>query len=179
MTDVYEGCQPDFAIETLASQLYDECLHRERIEIDRLQAMLALFESESCLTRRLAEHFGDSTFSNSTFDATLQSEQCRCGHCSVCYGHPVKLPDAPPSPALSDNDITRYATPFIQRHTEQFDQPPNAQRLAHFLCGLTMPIFTPLKARSLNGFAVFEQRSYPEVRQWAEGYSVLAGNPSG
>ncbi|TVP43377.1 MAG: recombinase RecQ, partial [Halomonas sp.] len=96
------------------------------------------------------------------------SEQGRCGHCSVCYGHPVKLPDAPPPPELTAADFQRYATPLIERHIEQFGQPPNAQRLAHFLCGLTMPIFTPLKARGLNGFAVFEQRAYPEVREWAE-----------
>ena len=168
MTDVYEVSQPNFAIESLAGQLYNECLNRERIEIERLQSMLALFESESCLTRRLAEHFGDSTFSNSSFDAPPPSEPGRCGHCSVCYGRQVQLPDAPPQPALSGNDFTRYATPLIERHIEQLRQPPSARRLAHFLCGLTMPIFTPLKARSLNGFSVFEQRAYSEVRQWAE-----------
>ena len=163
MTDVYEVRQSDFVIEVLASQLYDDCLNRERIEIERLQAMLSLFESESCLTRRLAMHFGDSTF-----DTPSKAEQGRCGHCSVCYGNSVRLPEAPPPPSLSDADFQRYATPLIERHTEQFGQPPNAQRLAHFLCGLTMPVFTPLKARSLNGFAVFEQRAYPEVREWAQ-----------
>ncbi|MDX5978561.1 RecQ family ATP-dependent DNA helicase [Vreelandella alkaliphila] len=163
MTDVYEICQPEFSVEAMASQLFNECLDRERIEIERLHSMLALFESQSCLTRRLAEHFGDTTF-----DGPLGTEQGRCGHCSVCYGNPVRLPDATPLPALSENDFIRYASPLIERHTEQFGQPPNVQRLAHFLCGLTMPIFTPLKARGLNGFAVFEQRAYPEVRQWAE-----------
>ena len=151
---------------------------RERIEIDRLQSMLALFESETCLTRRLAEHFGDSSFGNSTFgnrtfDVTPDTEPGRCGHCSVCYGHSVRLPEAPPEPPLTATDFQRYATPLMERHIEQLDQPPNAQRLAHFLCGLTMPVFTPLKARSLHGFAVFEQRAYPEVRQWAE--AMLGG----
>ncbi|WP_075880943.1 RecQ family ATP-dependent DNA helicase [Vreelandella massiliensis] len=169
MTDVFEVCQPHFSIETLAGQLYDECLARERAEIERLHAMLALFETESCLTRRLAEHFGDSTF-----DTPGNTEQGRCGHCSVCYGHPVRLPEAPPHPPLSATDFQRHALPFIERHHAQFGQPPNAQRLAHFLCGLTMPIFTPLKARGLNGFALFEQRAYPEVRDWAEGFLVNA-----
>lgn len=163
MTDVYEVLQPTFSVEALASQLFNECRHRERLEIERLQSMLALFESRSCLTRRLAEHFGDSTF-----DAPPDTEQGRCGHCSVCYGHPVKLPEATPPPELTAADFQRYATPLIERHTTQFGRPPSAQRLAHFLCGLTMPIFTPLKARGLNGFAVFEQRPYPEVRQWTE-----------
>lgn len=171
MTDVYEICQPEFSVAAMASQLFDECLHRERIEIERLHSMLALFESQSCLTRRLAEHFGDTTFAGS-----LGTEQGRCGHCSVCYGNPVRLPDATPLPALSEKDFIRYATPLIERHTEQFGQPPNAQRLAHFLCGLTMPIFTPLKARGLNGFAVFEQRAYPEVRQWAERCLASSGS---
>ncbi|MCD6003928.1 ATP-dependent DNA helicase RecQ [Vreelandella alkaliphila] len=171
MTDVYEICQPEFSVEAVASQLFSECLHREQIEIERLHSMLALFESESCLTRRLAEHFGDTTF-----DGPLGTEQGRCGHCSVCYGNPVRLPDATPLPALSENDFIRYASPLIERHTEQFGQPPNVQRLAHFLCGLTMPIFTPLKARGLNGFAVFEQRAYPEVRQWAERCLASSGS---
>ena len=161
MTDVYEICQPDFSIETLANQLHDDCLRRERAEIERLQAMLALFESDTCLTRRLAEHFGDTTF-----DAPPETDRGRCGQCSVCYGKPVRLPEASPLTALSKSDFQRYAAPLIERHLQQFGQPPNAQRLAHFLCGLTMPIFTPLKARSLNGYAVFEQRSYPEVKAW-------------
>lgn len=171
MTDVYEICQPEFSVAAMASQLFNECLQRERIEIDRLHSMLALFESQSCLTRRLAEHFGDTTF-----DGPLDTEQGRCGHCSVCYGNPVRLPDAMPLPVLSEKEFIRYATPLIERHTAQFGQPPNAQRLAHFLCGLTMPIFTPLKARGLNGFAVFEQRAYPEVRQWAEHCLASAGS---
>ncbi|MGP9632261.1 RecQ family ATP-dependent DNA helicase [Halomonas sp. AOP43-A1-21] len=160
MTDVYDVRQPELNLEMLASQLYDECLTRERGEIERLQAMLALFESDTCLTRRLAEHFGDTTLS--------ANEDSRCGHCSVCYGHSVQLPAAPPLPALEVTDFTRYAAPFIERHTTQVGQPPNSQRLAHFLCGLSMPVFTPLKARSLGGFGVFEQRAYPKVRQWAE-----------
>ena len=105
-----------------------------------------------------------------TFDSPSDTEQGRCGHCSVCYGQPVALPDAPPQPAPSDAEFQRYAASFIQRHTEQFGQPPNAHRLAHFLCGLTMPVFTPLKARRLESFAVFEQRAYPQVREWAARY---------
>jgi ATP-dependent DNA helicase RecQ len=82
----------------------------------------------------------------------------------------VRLPEAPPEPALTSEDFQRYATPLIERHTEQFGEPLSAQRLAHFLCGLTMPVFTPLKARSLDGFAIFEQRAYPDVRAWVESH---------
>lgn len=169
MTDVYDVRQPAFSLERLASQLYDECLVREQSEIERLQAMLALFESDTCLTRRLTEHFGDTTLS--------ASDDSRCGHCSVCYGHRVQLPAAPSLPALTDADFSRYAVPFMERHTAQTGQPPNSQRLAHFLCGLSMPVFTPFKARSLDGFGVFEQRAYPEIRQWAERCLTLGAYP--
>ena len=30
-----------------------------------------------------------------------------------------------------------------------------------------MPVFTPLKARQLPGFGVYEQRPYPEIKAWA------------
>ncbi|OHY98754.1 RecQ family ATP-dependent DNA helicase [Salinicola sp. MIT1003] len=159
MTDVYEVCQPAFDIDALTDQLLAESQSREQIEIERLQATLALFESDTCLTRRLAAYFGDDHFS--------QTATQGCGHCSVCHGHVARLPSAAALPELTDADFERYARPLIERHREQIGTVPGAQRIAHFLCGLAMPVFTPLKARQLPGFGVFEQRPYPEIKAWA------------
>ncbi|BBI59521.1 hypothetical protein HSBAA_08270 [Vreelandella sulfidaeris] len=60
---------------------------------------------------------------------------------------PRAIAGSAPEPPLTAAEFQRYATPLMERHIKQFDQPPNAQRLAHFLCGLTMPVFTPLKTR--------------------------------
>ncbi|WP_110603158.1 RecQ family ATP-dependent DNA helicase [Salinicola lusitanus] len=188
MTDVYEVRQPEFDIDALADRLLAESQSREQAEIDRLQAMLELFESKTCLTRRLAAYFGDTRFEQPQAtqgcgqqDQTAQrrsqaAQGCGqpdqaaqgCGHCSVCHGHVARLPEAPALPALTDADFTRQAGPFIERHREQLGTSPGAQRIAHFLCGLSMPVFTPLKARQLNGFGVHEQRPYPDVRAWIE-----------
>jgi ATP-dependent DNA helicase RecQ len=37
------------------------------------------------------------------------------------------------------------------------------------LCGITAPVFTRLKARSLPGFAALDGYPYAEVRDWVAG----------
>ncbi|WP_110667881.1 RecQ family ATP-dependent DNA helicase [Salinicola halophilus] len=158
MTDVFEVRTPDFDIETLTETLAAEGETFERREIERLEAMLALFESPTCLSRRLANYFGDDR---------LAGKDDGCGHCSVCYGRVAQLPPPTPLPAPTEASLAATLAPFVARHREQLGSPPSAKRMAHFLCGLPMPVFTPLKARSLGGFASFEQYAYPQVRQWA------------
>jgi len=167
MTDVFEVCQPEFDVDALSTQLFAEAENREGAEIERLHAMVDLFESETCLTRRLAAYFGDDHFARKVLNG--------CGHCSVCHGHVARLPGAPALPPLTDTDFKRHARPLIERHRKQLGTAPGAQRIAHFLCGLSMPVFTPLKVRQLDGFGVYEQRPYPEVRAWVEEQAALAG----
>ncbi|WP_110686819.1 RecQ family ATP-dependent DNA helicase [Salinicola aestuarinus] len=166
MTDVFEVREPDADIETLTDTLTAEGDTFERREIERLAAMLQLFESETCLSRRLAEYFGDDRLSTS-------SAPQGCGHCSVCYGRIARLPPPPPQPAPSDSALAAMLNPFIARHREQQGIAPSDKRMAHFLCGLPMPVFTPLKARSLDGFASLEQYAYPQVRQWTAAFAEL------
>ena len=40
--------------------------------------------------------------------------------------------------------------------------------VARFLCGLTTPIFTRLKARQLTGFAALEKYRFAEVLKWVQ-----------
>ncbi len=140
----------------MACELHEGFCGREQADIERLSQMLSLFETDTCLSRRLALHFGDTRVPE------------RCGHCSVCDGHVARLP-APPAPtALEDIDFGELAEPFIGRHQTHFQRPPTPERVAHFLCGLAMPVFTPLKVRGLNTFGALEGYSYPQVRAWVE-----------
>ena len=41
---------------------------------------------------------------------------------------------------------------------------PSAECLTRFLCGISVPVFTKLKARQLPGFASLEAYPYAEVR---------------
>lgn len=116
--------------------------------------MLELFASEQCLGYRLAQYFGD------------QQAPQQCGHCSVCQGRVACLPTPPALPALVDKNFAELCGNFIHRHQQHTGQVPGAERLARFLCGLSVPLFTKLKARSISGFATLEDYPYSAVREW-------------
>ncbi|SPJ32763.1 RecQ family ATP-dependent DNA helicase [Kushneria phyllosphaerae] len=156
MTDVFEVCQPDIDPPAMARELHEGFCHREQADIERLSSMLSLFETDTCLSRRLALHFGDPRAPE------------RCGHCSVCDGHVARLPASPMATRLEDIDVDELAEPFIERHQAHFQRLPTPERLAHFLCALAMPVFTPLKVRGLNAFGALEGYPYPQVRARAE-----------
>nr|WP_298415610.1 RecQ family ATP-dependent DNA helicase [uncultured Halomonas sp.] len=155
MTDVYEVRDDQVDVTSLSAELHAHFKEQERSEIQRIHAMLALFESDTCLSHRLAVYFGD------------EQAPMRCGHCSVCLGQVTALPRPPSLPGLEDKDFAALCGEFIERHRSLCEgQPPNAERLTRFLCGLSMPIFTPMKARSLAGFAQLEAYPYAEISRW-------------
>ncbi|MFD2190765.1 RecQ family ATP-dependent DNA helicase [Pistricoccus aurantiacus] len=163
MTEVYEIRDDNMDVAALSAELHDYFTQQERSEIQRIHAMLALFESNTCLSHRLAAYFGD------------EQAPTRCGHCSVCQGQVATLPPPPPLPPLEDKNFTALSGEFIERHKALYgDQPPGAERLTRFLCGLSMPIFIPLKARSLAGFAQLEAYPYAEVLGWVSAHTAKA-----
>jgi ATP-dependent DNA helicase RecQ len=120
--------------------------------------MLELFATERCLGYRLAEYFGDHN----------APEQC--GHCSVCHGQIARLPAPPELPALVDKSFPALCGDFIHRHEQQTGSAPSAERLTRFLCGISVPLFTRLKARTIAGYAALEEYPYADVRTWAQAH---------
>lgn len=158
MTEVYSLLNTDFDPQVLSAELYTGFKQHEVTEVARIHAMLDLFATEYCLGHRLAQYFGDD-----------QAPQ-RCGHCSVCHGHIAHLPPPPSLPALVDKNFMGLCGDFIHRHHEHTGDLPGAERLARFLGGISVPLFTRLKARSIPGFAALEDYPYAEVRKWAEAH---------
>jgi ATP-dependent DNA helicase RecQ len=156
MTEVYALLDPSFDPQALSAELHAYFKQQESSEIARIHAMLALFESPQCRSQRLAAYFGD------------QQAPQRCGHCSVCHGRVARLPSAPPLPALAERDLHSLCGAFIQCHQEAKGTAPSAECLTRFLCGISVPLFSKLKARGISGFAVLENYSYAEVRSWVE-----------
>ncbi|WP_445619963.1 RecQ family ATP-dependent DNA helicase [Kushneria sp. Sum13] len=156
MTDVFEVCTPEIDPISLACELHEGFCSREQADIERLAQMLALFETETCLSRRLALHFGDTRVPE------------HCGHCSVCDGHVARLPAPPASTSLEALDFDELAGPLMARHQAHFQHAPTPERVTHFLCALAMPVFTPLKARGLKTFGALEGYPYPQVRAWVD-----------
>ncbi|WP_280567711.1 RecQ family ATP-dependent DNA helicase [Chromohalobacter sp. 296-RDG] len=152
MTEVYAVLVPEIDIAALAERLTTYFQRKERAEIERLQAMLALFESTTCLSRRLADYFGDANAPE------------HCGHCSVCRGHIAQWPTETPRAPLEPHQVAALCAPLHERLTALSDAPPPSDALfTRFLAGLTNPVLTRLKARQLEGFAALEDWPYPEI----------------
>ena len=152
MTEVYALLDASFDTEALSGELHAYFKQHEASEITRIDNMLALFESAECLSQRLAEYFGDS-----------QAPQ-RCGHCSVCRGQVAQLPAPPALAPLAEIDLDARCADFDQRYRQLKGHAPSAECRTRFLCGISVPLFTKLKARQLPGFASLEAYPYAEVR---------------
>jgi len=156
MTEVYNVLVTEVDAQALSLELHQYFTAHERSEIARIHAMLALFSSDTCLSYRLAQYFGDE-----------QAPQ-QCGHCSVCAGQIARLPDPPALAPLVDKNFDALCGAFIHRHQEYTGSYPPAERVTRFLCGISVPLFTKIKARSIAGFAALENYPYADVRTWAE-----------
>ncbi|MBT2297286.1 RecQ family ATP-dependent DNA helicase [Pseudomonas fluorescens] len=156
MTEVYNVLEAGFDVQALSAELHDYFTRHERGEIARIHAMLELFATDRCLGYRLAQYFGD------------ENAPQRCGHCSVCHGHVARLPEPPPLPVLVDKDFNALCSAFINRHEQHTGSAPSAERVTRFLCGISVPLFTKLKARTIPGYAQLEDYPYAEVRHWVQ-----------
>jgi len=154
MTEVYSLLVEDFDAAALSQELHAYFTAHERGEIERIHAMLALFASDTCLSYRLAQYFGD------------EQAPRQCGHCSVCAGQVAYLPEPPALPPLVDKNFEALCGAFIHKHQEYTGSYPPAERLTRFLCGISVPMFTKIKARAIPGFAALENYPYAEVRDW-------------
>ncbi|WP_350576915.1 ATP-dependent DNA helicase RecQ [Pseudomonas sp. HY2-MNA-CIBAN-0224] len=156
MTEVYNVLVTEVDAQALSLELHQYFTAHEHSEIARIHAMLALFSSDTCLSHRLAQYFGDE-----------QAPQ-QCGHCSVCAGQIARLPDPPALAPLVDKNFEALCGAFIHKHQEYTGSYPPAERVTRFLCGISVPLFTKIKARSIAGFAALENYPYADVRHWAE-----------
>jgi ATP-dependent DNA helicase RecQ len=152
MTEVYALLDGGFDAEALSAELHAYFRQHEASEITRIDNMLALFESAECLSQRLAAYFGDH-----------QAPQ-RCGHCSVCGGQVAQLPDPPALAPLAEIDVEGRCADFRQRYQQLKGGAPSVECLTRFLCGISVPVFTKLKARQIPGFASLDAYPYGEVR---------------
>ncbi|MBC3269480.1 RecQ family ATP-dependent DNA helicase [Pseudomonas sp. SWRI81] len=156
MTEVYSLLHSDFDSDALSAELHEYFSRHEQTEVARIHAMLEVFATERCLGYRLAEYFGDHHAPE------------RCGHCSVCHGQVARLPEPPALPALVDKNFAALCGDFIHKHEQHTGSVPTAERLTRFLCGISVPLFTRLKARAIPGYAALEEYPYAQVRHWAE-----------
>lgn len=156
MTEVYAVLDSRFDTAALSGELHAYFKQHEASEIDRIRAMLDLFASEQCLSQRLAGYFGDLAAPH------------HCGHCSVCQGHIAQLPEPPPLQPLSDYALPSVSGPFRTRYQAAKGGKPSSECLTRFLVGISVPLFTTLKAKGIAGFGALENYPYAQVRKAVE-----------
>jgi len=156
MTEVYSLLRTDFDADALSNELHAYFSEHEATEVARIHTMLEVFSSDQCLTHRLARYFGDHNAPE------------RCGHCSVCHGQVAYLPEPPALQPLEGMDFQQVCGDFIRKHHDYNGRLPSAECLTRFLCGISVPLFTKLKARATAGFAELEDYPYAQVRAWVQ-----------
>ncbi|WP_036537555.1 RecQ family ATP-dependent DNA helicase [Oceanobacter kriegii] len=151
MTDVYRVDANKLATPQLATNLHQHFLDKQQNEIQRIHKMLDLFRQPQCVSRRLAHYFGE----NMGHD---------CGICSVCRGQFQSWPEASADASLAGIDLAAMVAPLNQAVQQQFGVLPSVELQTRFLCGIHVPWFTKVKARSLAGFGKLEQVPYEVVK---------------
>lgn len=147
--DVYDVILQDFDVTLMADKMYTLFMHKEGNEIQRIHNMLSFFESDSCLSRRLAGYFGEHI------------ETDKCGHCSYCKGGRTILASPPKLKSLSDINIEDISIEFIQIIGDNF----SVLNLTKFLCGIFTPCFLRLGIKQLPNFGVLENYPFKEVEK--------------
>ncbi|WP_047049911.1 RecQ family ATP-dependent DNA helicase [Vibrio mexicanus] len=148
VTDVYKIVSKDIPNDELAAKLHQLFKAKEQAEISRIQEMLSFFQSEQCLSSELARYFSDNNAPQA------------CGHCSVCRGNVASLP-AQTQYDIDDEQLGAWISPFISK----CEGSVSDEAIARFLCGITTPLSTKVRARSMSGFSTLEHVPFAEVIQ--------------
>jgi ATP-dependent DNA helicase RecQ len=152
MTEVFKVNSDELSDPSLAKNLYDYFLDKEKKEIERIAALVQFFQLESCLSFNLSQYFDD------------HNAPLNCGHCSVCRGSIAKLEPPQQTPWPSD-DVLIINGKALKNHLEsKINVPLTLESYCRFFAGMTVPHFGRNKVRQLSGFATCEKQRYQAVR---------------
>jgi ATP-dependent DNA helicase RecQ len=152
ITQVYKVHSEVINNPELAQQLHDYFTDKEQAEIKRIAALVRFFELQTCLSYNLARYFDD------------QNAPEKCGHCSVCRGHAVKL-EYSVYPAVVDEEIMyQKVDAFLQHLASKGINNVGIETQCRFLAGMSVPLFARNKVRQLSGFGLCEQQRYGDIK---------------
>lgn len=151
LTDVYSVLPAAQNQEATSQHLVELFQSKEQKDIERIHTMLNLFQSSDCLSYQLAHYFAD------------HNAPTQCGHCSVCRGQVASFPQPQQEqPELAH--LSAWVDEFVQLSPTAIS---NAA-VARFLCGISTPIITQLKASKLRGYGSMANVSFEQVLKQVE-----------
>ena len=131
----FRRLQNEIDIPDLSQQLQDTFSQHEAMEIGRIKSVLTYAQSESCLTAKLLDYFGEPI--------------AACGHCGICLDDaPAQLPDRQYT-SIESHDLSQF-TALVEKNTKALARP---RQQARFLCGLNSPAVSA--TRGLRGNPLF------------------------
>ncbi|WP_394205328.1 ATP-dependent DNA helicase RecQ [Shewanella waksmanii] len=146
MTQVFEVLDSQFDVDKVACKLASLFKQKERSELGRIESLLALLQTDICISLALARYFGDDQLSSP------------CQHCSACRNGGALFPETTTT-TIAQTDITKH----IHAIKQSLGQHYTHQRATFALCGLHMPIFTKLKLRKLAEFGLCAELPFADV----------------
>lgn len=148
--EVYDIKTKNFDIEGITEKMCNLFKSKEEHGIQRMHHVIRFFESDSCLSKGLAEYFGENI------------EKEYCGHCSYCKGGKVTIRKTTKLSPFCDFDFEEVTNEFIRAVGEHF----SILNLTKFLCGIYTPVFSKLKIKKLPYFGIFERYPFADVKNW-------------
>jgi len=155
LTDVYSVLPATQNQEAVSLHLIELFQSKEQKDIERIHTMLDLFQSAGCLSHQLAHYFADH-------DAPE-----KCGHCSVCRGQVASFPQ----PQQAQPELAHLST-WIDEFVQLSPTVISDAAVARFLCGVSTPIITQLKASKLQGYGSMANVSFKKVLEQVESARV-------
>ncbi|MBL4772407.1 MAG: RecQ family ATP-dependent DNA helicase [Alcanivoracaceae bacterium] len=141
-----------FDITSLVDKMYGLFINREKIEIQRIHNMLNFFAADNCLSKQLAQYFGE------------QLDFEKCGHCSHCTTGKANLQSFNNLKPIDCFDFDNITNDFIQSIQDKY----STVNLSKFLCGIVVPVFRKNKIRHLSNFSLLQHYPYQQVKKWVE-----------
>jgi len=158
--EVFEIISNDFNLNEISDKIYSIFKNKELHEIQRIHSMVSFFESDSCLSKILAEHFGE----------ILTVKQC--GHCSHCLSGKAGFQSESGPYSLNDFNFDDFSSEFKELVGEKFS--PTV--FAKFLCGIATPVFSRQKITRLDHFGTLERYPFSDVIEWCTQQCRPRGN---
>ena len=154
--EVYSIETKFFDIDYVAETIFTLFKFREEQGIEKIHNMISFFESNSCISARLSEYFGEK----------LEKENC--GHCSFCKSGKAAMEKSEELTLLSNFDFEKFTGEFINTIASYY----SSHNLTKFLCGINTPVFSKLRIKKLLYFGIFEQYSFRDVKEWVEKHEI-------
>lgn len=151
LTDVYSVLPVTQNQEATSQHLVELFQSKEQKDIERIHTMLNLFQSSDCLSYQLAHYFAD------------HNAPTQCGHCSVCRGQVASFPQ----PQQEQPELAHFSA-WVDEFVQLSPTAISNAAVARFLCGISTPIITQLKASKLRGYGAMANVSFEHVLKQVE-----------